>query len=104
MLLLPVSYKQQVNRRTPDVSSNQMKNNFDTVAGVVIFKCNQIVHRISKSQVIKLHSQKFLILVLINLVLIESKQTLTSAVHETFLTLILRAKSEFNPDKSRWTE
>ena len=81
MLLLPVSYKQQVNRRTPDVSSDQMKNNFDTVAGVVIFKRNQIVHPISKSPVIKLRSRKFLILVLINLVLIESKQTLTSSVH-----------------------
>ena len=104
MLLLPVDYKQQINRRTPDVSSDLMKNNFDTVAGVVIFKCNQMVHRTSKSKVIKLHSRKFLILVLINLVLIESKRTLTSAVHETFLTLILRAKSEFNPDKSRWTE
>ena len=101
MLLLPVGYKQQVNRRTPDVSSDQMKNNFDTVAGVVIFKCNQMVHPISKSSVIKLRSRKFLILVLINLVLIESKRTLTSAVHETFLTLIWRAKSEFDPDKSR---
>ena len=100
MLLLPVSYKQQVNRRTPDVSSNQMKNNFDTVAGVVIFKCDQMAHRTSKSEVIKLRSRKFLILVLINLVLIESKPTLTSAVHETFLTLILRVKSEFEPDRS----
>ena len=100
MLLLPVSYKQQVNRRTPDVSSDQMKNNFNTIASVVIFKCNQMVHPISKSPVTKLRSQKFPILVLINLVLIESKPTLTSAVHETFLTLILRAKSELDPDRS----
>ena len=91
MLMLPVGCKQQVDRRMPDVSN---------VAGVVIFKCNQMVHPISKSSVIKLRSRKFLILVLINLVLIESKQTLTSAVHETFLTLILRAKSEFGPDRS----
>ena len=100
MLLLPVGYKQQVNRRTPDVSSNLMKNNFDTVAGVVIFKCNQMVHPISKNSVTKPRSRKSLFLVLINLVLIESKQTLTSAVHETFLTLILRAKSEFDSDRS----
>ena len=91
MLMLPVGCKQQVNRRMRDVSD---------VARVVIFKCDQMVHRTSKSEVIKLRSRKFLILVLINLVLIESKQTLTSAVHETFLTLILRAKSEFDPDRS----
>ena len=95
MLMLPVGCKQQVNRRMRDVSD---------VARVVIFKCDQMAHQTSKSEVIKLRSRKFLILVLINLVLIESKRTLTSAVHETFLTLILRAKSEFNPDKSRWTE
>ena len=91
MLMLPVGCKQQVNRRMRDVSN---------VAGVLIFKCDQMVHRTSKSQVIKLRSRKFLILVLIDLVLIESKRTLTSAVHETFLTLIWRAKSEFHPDKS----
>ena len=92
MLMLPVGCKQQVDRRTPDVSN---------VAGVVIFKCNQMVHPISKNSVTKPRSRKSLFLVLINLVLIESKQTLTSAVHETFLTLIWRAKSEFDPDKSR---
>ena len=91
MLMLPVGCKQQVNRRMRDVSN---------VAGVLIFKCDQMVHRTSKSQVIKLRSRKFLILVLINLVLIESKQTLTSAVHETFLTLISRVKSEFERDSS----
>ena len=40
MLLLPVGYRQQVNGKTPDVSSELMKNNFDEVIGVFIFKCD----------------------------------------------------------------
>ena len=74
MVLLPAGYRQQVNGKTADVSSELMKNNFDAVTGIFIFKCDWTVHPITESPKIKLCSQKSLISAQINLVLIKSKQ------------------------------